>query len=350
LQNKDEYSASGYSVSGSAGMKASGQSGANTEQKVAAADTKAGSSGSMGFGSTSGSQASLTSAAISAGSVLISDAAQQEALTGKTATEMIAGLNRDVSSGKDSSGALTKGWDAHKMEQEVQAQVAITEAFSVAASSEISKYAAGKLKEAKTLRESSDEQSDPTQRDAMLRQAAQIDRDWSEGGTARMIANTAAGALGGGLIGLAGGATGSAVSGALYHANVPASMGALPQDQQARIQKMANDAGFNSLTSDADWQTLKLVSDLRFDAESQNLPQAEVNSRIGNYLTLLGATPEQVASVLNTYASAGLSAVNTPRTPVLSKRCLGRRRRRTKHLQATILPVPCGMEFSLEPR
>ncbi|MET0319312.1 MAG: hypothetical protein ABW069_01165 [Duganella sp.] len=59
-------------MSGSAGTKASGQSEADTKQKVEAANTKAGSSGSKGFGSTSGSQASLTTAAVSAGTVVIS--------------------------------------------------------------------------------------------------------------------------------------------------------------------------------------------------------------------------------------------------------------------------------------
>ncbi|WP_371851760.1 scabin-related ADP-ribosyltransferase [Duganella phyllosphaerae] len=236
---------------------------------------------------------------------------------------MIAGLNRDVSSDQDNSGALKKGWDARKMEQDVAHQVAITQAFSVAAAAEISRYADGKLAQSESLRERADKERDPEQRDALLLQAAAIDRDWSEGGKARMLANTAAGALGGGLMGLAGGAAGSAVSGALYHADVPSSMASLPLEQQARIQKMANDAGFNGLTSAADWEALKLVSDLRFDPASQNLPQAEVDGRIRNYLTRLGASPQQVDEVIKTFADAGLAAVGTPRTAIAEQILVG---------------------------
>ncbi|WP_141749452.1 hemagglutinin repeat-containing protein [Duganella phyllosphaerae] len=323
LQNKDEHSASGFSVSASAGTKASGQSKADTAEKVAAANTKTGSSGSMGFGSSSGSDASISSAGVSGGTLVIGDALKQEALTGKTSADMIAGLNRDVSSDQDNSGALKKGWDARKMEQDVAHQVAITQAFSVAAAAEISRYADGKLAQSESLRERADKERDPEQRDALLLQAAAIDRDWSEGGKARMLANTAAGALGGGLMGLAGGAAGSAVSGALYHADVPSSMASLPLEQQARIQKMANDAGFNGLTSAADWEALKLVSDLRFDPASQNLPQAEVDGRIRNYLTRLGASPQQVDEVIKTFADAGLAAVGTPRTAIVEQILVG---------------------------
>ena len=116
---------------------------------------------------------------------------------------------------------------------------------------------------------------------------------------------------------------GSKVSGVLYHADIPESMQGLSQEQQARMQQMGQEAGFNGLTSQESWQKLKLVSDLRFDPESQNLPQAEVNRRIGDYLGLLGPSAEQIADIQKTFADAGISAVNTPRTPRVEQTLLG---------------------------
>ncbi|WP_289887040.1 hemagglutinin repeat-containing protein [Janthinobacterium sp. SUN118] len=323
LQNKDEHSASGFSLSGSLEAKVGTQNTASTPEKIAAANSKSGSSGSAGFGSVSGSQGSTTTSGISGGAILISDAQKQEALTGKTTAEMLAGLNRDVSSEKDSSGALKKGWDGKNLEKEVQAQVAITEAFSKAATAEIGKFANGKLDEADKLKKAAADVPDGAQREEMYKQAAEIEHNWSEGGSSRILANALAGALGGGLGGAVASAGGSSVSGLLYHANIPESLKALSYEQQARVQKLATDAGFNEFTSKEDWEALRLLTNLRFDPESQNLPQNEVNRRIGNYLSLRGASPQQIAEVTANFANAGLSAVNTPRTPNVEVRPMG---------------------------
>ncbi|MDN2672281.1 filamentous hemagglutinin N-terminal domain-containing protein [Janthinobacterium sp. SUN026] len=323
LQNKDEHSASGFSLSGSLEAKVGTQNTASTPEKIAAANSKSGSSGSAGFGSVSGSQGSTTTSGISGGAILISDAQKQEALTGKTTAEMLAGLNRDVSSEKDSSGALKKGWDGKNLDQEVQAQVAITEAFSKAATAEIGKFANGKLDEADKLKKAAADVPDGAQREEMYKQAAEIEHNWSEGGSSRVLANALAGALGGGLGGAVASAGGSSVSGLLYHANIPESLKALSYEQQARVQKLATDAGFNEFTSKEDWEALRLLTNLRFDPESQNLPQNEVNRRIGNYLSLLGASPQQIAEVTANFANAGLSVVNTPRTPNVEVRLMG---------------------------
>ncbi|WP_425251656.1 hemagglutinin repeat-containing protein [Janthinobacterium sp. NFX145] len=323
LQNKDQHAASGFSLSGSLEAKVGTQNTASTPEKIAAANSKSGSSGSAGFGGASGSQGSTTTSAISGGAILISDAQKQQALTGKTTAEMLAGLNRDVSSEKDSSGALKKGWDGKKLEQEVQAQVAITEAFSKAATAEIGKFANGKLDEADKLKKAAGDVPDGAQREEMYKQAAETEHNWSEGGSSRVLANALAGALGGGLIGAAASSGGSSASGLLYHANIPESLKALSYEQQARVQKLATDAGFNEFTSKEDWETLRLLTNLRFDPESQNLPQNEVNRRIGNYLSLRGASPQQIAEVTANFANAGLSAVNTRRTPNVEVRLMG---------------------------
>ncbi|MDC8760326.1 hemagglutinin repeat-containing protein [Janthinobacterium fluminis] len=190
LRNKDEHAASGFSLGATFSGKMGDQSGAASETDKSAANGKATPSGSAGIGSASGGQDSSTPAGISGGTVTIRDGAQQAALTGKTGEETVAGLNRDVSSEKDGSGALAKGWDGKRMEQEVQAQVQITAAFGQAAAKGIGDYA--------------DRQRDA----AIARGDAAEAAKWDEGGAYRVAAHAAAGALGGGL----GGALGAGLS------------------------------------------------------------------------------------------------------------------------------------------
>ncbi|MEF2269951.1 hemagglutinin repeat-containing protein [Janthinobacterium sp. LS2A] len=192
LQNKDEHSASGFSLSGSVSGKMGDQSTAKTTESKDAAKMKSNPGGSAGIGSVSGSQSSTTGSGISGGTILITDAEKQQALTGKTATEMLAELNRDVSSEKDSSGALNKAWDGKKLEKETQAQMAITAAFGSMAAKEIGDYADKKMKDARDVGD--------------LAEAAK----WEEGGAYRVAAHTAAGALAGGV----GGALGAGASAA----------------------------------------------------------------------------------------------------------------------------------------
>ena len=61
----------------------------------------------MGFGNDSDSQASTTKAGISQVNITLTDNAKQKQLTGKDTTQTLAGLNRDVSTNKDSSSAFT---------------------------------------------------------------------------------------------------------------------------------------------------------------------------------------------------------------------------------------------------
>ncbi|MGK5060465.1 hemagglutinin repeat-containing protein [Janthinobacterium sp. LB2P49] len=192
LQNKDQHSASGFSLNGSVSGKMGDQSTAKTTEGKDAAKMKSKPGGSAGIGSVSGSQSSTTSSGISGGTILITDVEKQQALTGKTATEILAELNRDVNSEKDSSGALNKAWDGKKLEKETQAQMAITAAFGSMAAKEIGDYADKKMKDARDVGD--------------LAEAAK----WEEGGVYRVAAHTAAGALAGGI----GGALGAGASAA----------------------------------------------------------------------------------------------------------------------------------------
>ncbi len=70
---------------------------------------------------------STTRSGISGAVITITDEEKQKALTGQTADEAVAGVNRDVSSDKDGSNALKPIFD----EREIQARFEITSAFLI---------------------------------------------------------------------------------------------------------------------------------------------------------------------------------------------------------------------------
>ncbi|USX11997.1 hemagglutinin repeat-containing protein [Oxalobacteraceae bacterium OTU3CAMAD1] len=149
LQNKDTYSASGYSFSGSYSTKLGDQSSlpdnlTEAQKKAASADGKAGVS--SGVGSASGSQGSTTFSGISAGAITITNGAQQFALTGQDAVGVVAGIARGVTAENSvgNTGALTQAWDGQKLMEEMKSQVAITQAASSLATSVVSSYVDGK--------------------------------------------------------------------------------------------------------------------------------------------------------------------------------------------------------------
>ena len=125
VKNKASYSASQVSVGGGIGFGGSGKAPAGTtkDNQVAGgaskeAGTSLSSSGNVSMNTpvamaASGSDSSTTSSAISGGTIVIRDEAGQQALTGKTAAETIASLNRDTS---DTLNALKPIFDKEKIE------------------------------------------------------------------------------------------------------------------------------------------------------------------------------------------------------------------------------------------
>jgi len=201
IKNHSDFDASGFGVSGGFGVGGDKGDGKGGDSKAAdgSSNTPAtiggqklqtiqtGSTGtSAGIGSASGSSSSTTRSGISGGVVTITDDAAQQAKTGTTATQTVASINRDVSTAKDSSGALTKDWDGQKLKDDVSAQVQITSTFGQLAAKNIGDYADKKQKEAI---KNGDEA-----------EAAK----WAEGGAYRVALHTATGALAGGLGGAAG--------------------------------------------------------------------------------------------------------------------------------------------------
>ena len=94
---KDNQVAGGASKEAGTSLSSSGNVSMNTPVAMAA----------------SGSDSSTTSSAISGGTIVIRDEAGQQALTGKTAAETIASLNRDTS---DTLNALKPIFDKEKIE------------------------------------------------------------------------------------------------------------------------------------------------------------------------------------------------------------------------------------------
>lgn len=153
IQNRDIYNASGFSFSGSVSTKVGDQKTASSEADKQAADNKtnpAKPNTSAGAGKASGSQSGTTQSGVSAGTITITDSDAQTRLTGETAEQVLANLNLDVSTDKETKGSLTKNWDGDKLIAEVQAQAQITQAFTEQAHKSVENFVE---KERNALRE-----------------------------------------------------------------------------------------------------------------------------------------------------------------------------------------------------
>src|SRR5450830_1218811 len=166
IQNKSDYKAESQSFSAGGGYGGG---------KTAMNGT------GIGFGKDSGSAASTTTSGISG----------------------IAG-DKTVRSDKDNSNALKKTWNGKELQQDVEAQAKISEAFGKEAAKGIGTYATSKLN---ALKDQIKAESDPAKKAALQNEA----KNWDEGGVYRTTLHAAAGALGGG-VGGALGATASSVA------------------------------------------------------------------------------------------------------------------------------------------
>lgn len=114
IENKGEYSASSSSV----GVSVSGspETGTNNPANGTAGSTlKGGLSG--GGGSDSGEAEGTTQSAIANATITITDEEQQKTLTGKTAAETVATLNRDT---QHANGSIENPYDAQKVAEQLE--------------------------------------------------------------------------------------------------------------------------------------------------------------------------------------------------------------------------------------
>ncbi|QVQ29651.1 hemagglutinin repeat-containing protein [Achromobacter deleyi] len=206
IKNTARYSGSQVSVGGGFGFGGgkAGDSGLGTTKdgQVAGGATKdAGSSistGSGGFGmgtpvvvAASGNASSTTQSGISGGTIVIRDEAGQLALTGKTAAETIASLNRDTS---DTLNALKPIFDKEKIEA----------GFEIAseASRQMGQFLTNRAKETQDAKERSEDKSlSYSDRAKAAQEYADLESKWGAQGTYSQWATVILGAASGNVTG-----------------------------------------------------------------------------------------------------------------------------------------------------
>ncbi|MFY3137464.1 hemagglutinin repeat-containing protein [Achromobacter xylosoxidans] len=212
LKNSASYKASqvgisgGYGWGGSGGKDGGKDAGLGTDAKGnVAGGSKAQpgtsvpqTSGGLGMGApavaaASGRDSSTTYSAISGGTVVIRDAVAQQNLTGMTAAETIASLNRDTSS--DTLNALKPIFDKEKIEA----------GFEIVAESQrqVGQFLTNRAKEAKALEDALKNEPEGPRRD-QLRQAFEDAKTWGPGGESRRWLTAIMGAVSGNVTGAAG--------------------------------------------------------------------------------------------------------------------------------------------------
>ncbi|WP_128143014.1 hemagglutinin repeat-containing protein [Janthinobacterium lividum] len=192
----------GSSVGVSGGMSFAGTGTRNESLTDVAGKKDATTVGLPAIVSLSENSTSTTRSGISSGTLVITDDAAQRAATGKGADEAIAGLNRDVTTGVDSSGKIGNNFDKAKL----QATMDVTAAFAAAAAEKLGTYASEKLEEATALAEEAYRlrETDPERSAELTRQSVELTQSWKEGGLARVALHTAIGGLAGGANGAMG--------------------------------------------------------------------------------------------------------------------------------------------------
>nr|WP_245202133.1 hemagglutinin repeat-containing protein [Herbaspirillum sp. 1130] len=150
----------------------------------------------------SGSSSSVTRSGISGGIILITDDKKQQELTGKTAEQTVASVNRDVSSDKDGSNSLKPIFD----KEEIENRTAIAGAFT----REVGAFLENRAKESKEAQKELDnELSKPKdQQDvvklAKLEKTLSDNDKWEMAGTGRLVLTAVSGGIGGNVAGSTG--------------------------------------------------------------------------------------------------------------------------------------------------
>jgi len=208
VKNSARYKASQVGISGGYGWGGSGgkNAGLGTDAKGnVASGSKAQpgtsvpqTSGGPGMGTPAASAArgrdrSTTYSAISGGTELIRDAVAQQDLSGMTATETLASLNRDTSS--DTLNALKPIFDKEKIEA----------GFEIVSESQrqVGQFLTNRTKEAKALEEALKNEPEGPRRD-QLQQALEAAKTWGPAGESRRWLTAIVGAASGNVTGAAG--------------------------------------------------------------------------------------------------------------------------------------------------
>ena len=222
IENHAEYSASSFGIgggfsSGGGGMKAAGDGGNTTAggvgtnqqgQATTGGDKVPGSNAPStgGWSATppaamaaSGSDSSTTVSGISGGAIRITDDAKQQALTGKSAEEVVAGVNREVTSERDGTNSLETIFN----EKEIRAGFEIVGALQ----RETGTFLVNRAKASSEAQQALDrEKAKPEgERDrekvAQLTQVLEDNATWAPGGAGRRVLTALTAAAGGNVTG-----------------------------------------------------------------------------------------------------------------------------------------------------
>ena len=140
----------------------------------------------------SGNSSSTTQSAISGGTIIIRDEEGQRALTGKTAAEMIAALNRDTS---DTLNTLKPIFDKEKIEAGFEI---VSEA-----SRQTGQFLTNRAKEADALKKAMDDETDPALKKDLKARYEEAAK-WGPDGSYRIGLTAISAAAGGNVTGSAG--------------------------------------------------------------------------------------------------------------------------------------------------
>ncbi|WP_445656602.1 hemagglutinin repeat-containing protein [Achromobacter sp. NCFB-sbj8-Ac1-l] len=140
----------------------------------------------------SGEASSTTKSAVSGGTIVIRDEAGQKALTGQTAAEAIAALNRDT---KDTLNALDRIFD----EKEIRAGFEVTKTLA----QETGAFLANRAAEAKALKKALDNEPEGVRKEQLRAQYEEA-KQWAPGGTYRQVLTAVTLATSGNVTGGAG--------------------------------------------------------------------------------------------------------------------------------------------------
>lgn len=216
IKNKAEYDASTVAVGGGyrevgKDQQGNAQSGASQTPGTDLAKNENDYGATLPIAiSASDDASSVTRSGISGGTVIITDEAEQQKRTGQNAAQTVASLNRDVSSDRDSSGALKPIFD----EDEIRAGFEIVGAFANEAGTLLSNKAKEADAKRKAAVEAQSKAANPdldltdTQRQELINSAVQwnaeardISEDWGAGGTYRQITTALVAAASGNISG-----------------------------------------------------------------------------------------------------------------------------------------------------
>ncbi|MGK5060810.1 hemagglutinin repeat-containing protein, partial [Janthinobacterium sp. LB2P49] len=206
----------GSSVGVSGGMSFAGTGPKNDNLTNVGGEKDAKTAGLPIIVGTSENASSTTRSGISGGTLVITDDAAQRAATGKGADEAIAGINRDVTTGVDSSGKIGNNFDKAALQATMEVAKEFVKAAAPLAAGVVGSI--GKSKQdaadvassmyeesAKAARSSGDAEK-ASYYDALAKQAKDTAESWGDNGFNRIALHAAAQGLIGGLSSGAGGA------------------------------------------------------------------------------------------------------------------------------------------------